>query len=1680
MDDDDEDDDQFDDDDANGGRKVRSISGSRRIVSREGVSNMTIPEDEEVAPPMSPYEVERSYQVPQELGGVQPFEVGQLALALFDDATTWWPCMVMGATDLGDDVAQEAARKAASDHGENSSSGDQEDEQGGGVLSPLQAAAAVRARWTYELEYFDGDRRVDVPATEVEPMPAAEAAKHLEALAAAAEKDDLDAAAREAEAEAAAAREALEEAQRKSRMGKGKGRGGGQGGSGSGGRNPVGRGEGPRRRAGQGRVSSSDAVTAAGEDEDDSDLLASGASVLSAGRVPSGESLAPTPATGQLPVEADAGLAQGDLPTTQRLQDLMAAANADNPVAGEEQSGPSAAVGGKGLTLDALAAKKSSATLEREALEVARQERLDARAAAEARESEELAARKAKRAEERALMAERFRRAEEIAEKRKRDEEQQRKAAADDEKAAAARDAAANENLPASVRREQEKARAESLAKSAASRLEEKMRADRLAAKQARELAAQKEKEEAEAKERALEEERQAAARAAARAEKEAEEARVRQEAEAKEQEEEAQRRQQEAEEAAAAAAAAVEEQRQREEEEQARLMKQREEEAAELARQQQQHKEEEIEAAAAREALLMEQREEEEEASHAAQHQQEEEDEGEGNIDAEIEKAALHVEAGIEPATQDFAPIHLQQNSLNTLDSSVHRSLTPDSARSSLTPDRHGLSADRRASTSPSHISSLLEDYNSTLSAVTEDPYSSAVPPSTSTFAAKTGTTVEASTLPRAFPAGAETLAAATARGTTANATTTTNAGEDETSGTYTEPPSSETVAAATEQSAEADASDSSSSSAMASESVDVPSSSDLLPVTSMASPDGFTRAVEDSTSATLESSVEEPSAVADATTENISNTEGANEETGEELAKDASVAAPPVAPVSPAPASGASNAEHESSSSSMSTGQGRPPLLPTPSKASLASSAMATAPPSAGRAPSVDRIQSASLSLGRPHSRTPQRASQSPGRLAYAHNAANLSPEAAAVDPVAQAMLAYRRLSARSPAVVRRSSDDLVAPYSNHHDRTPSTGRSRSVGTGSHLNPEIIFTADPRRRGEPMPSPGMRDDDINDGVSRTLYPATTSGSNSAVVSSIARSLSAPRAGGPSTSPVPEDQAAEAAASALNEEDGDDDNNRLPEHDNGIALPPGWSAVATDDGATYYWHSGTNEVTWDMPGEEAAAARKAAKEAKKAAKAAAKAEKKRKQEQEQSSTEQEFTEEPTSPPQEQPSLEPFQQRRARQATQRESPPGSDDDDDDEVEPDNSSHAAMQRIAEVEDESTAEGSQASPPASPGQAAAAARATAAAAAASSSSSSSSPSRLEENSGEVSGRLELETSQDHSQLSGAPNPLEETYSTTEGVVPPAEEETAPNEEDEQGSEQWDPQGSSTIAEHGISMRHSPVDDYEGSSEEALHDADGRADVEGTHGDPERELEAEHGVDVTGQSLEVHADWEPNERPPPLSANSQAPSEEPMSPLGYEGTASGHFSEEAYDRRDDDEDDGGGEGEYYEGEEDEEGFLDGIEGEDFSEGPYLDDGDEESQIALSTVDEGDEDYSQAGSIDSRDPRGGSADLHLDGEGGGVGGEEEGGGGVVGEDGELLDEDARMAADQMVDFLAHAGLEDFVDVFMHFGFASVEDLLNPDLVGGGNFTAVERHCCIGKLLYLIMDLSLFPVCMQ
>jgi hypothetical protein len=277
-----------------------------------------------------------------------------------------------------------------------------------------------------------------------------------------------------------------------------------------------------------------------------------------------------------------------------------------------------------------------------------------------------------------------------------------------------------------------------------------------------------------------------------------------------------------------------------------------------------------------------------------------------------------------------------------------------------------------------------------------------------------------------------------------------------------------------------------------------------------------------------------------------------------------------------------------------------------------------------------------------------------------------------------------------------------------------------------------------------------------------------------------------------------------------------------------------------------------------------------------------------------------------------------------------------------------------------------------------------------------------------------------------------------------------------------------------------------------------------------------------------------WEPNEGPPPLvpgrsvseeeeasahGANYFAPSDEPVSPLGYGDATGDDDHEESYYESDagpakagaaEDQQDARGaaawesavganagegraegrwEEEAGEGENedgvggDEEGFLDDIEGEDFSEGPYLDD--EESQIALSTVDEGDEDYSR-GSFDSKEPHGSrgssSSSAHAlgaetrppgrsgarapagqrpedvgsgesgeagawgsDGEAGSVG-NDDGGGGLDGE--QLADEDALVAADHMVDFLAHAGLESYAEVFMHFGFASVEDLLNPDLV--------------------------------
>ena len=32
-------------------------------------------------------------------------------------------------------------------------------------------------------------------------------------------------------------------------------------------------------------------------------------------------------------------------------------------------------------------------------------------------------------------------------------------------------------------------------------------------------------------------------------------------------------------------------------------------------------------------------------------------------------------------------------------------------------------------------------------------------------------------------------------------------------------------------------------------------------------------------------------------------------------------------------------------------------------------------------------------------------------------------------------------------------------------------------------------------------------------------------------------------------------------------------------------ALPPGWQAVATPEGETYYWQPETGEVSWELPG---------------------------------------------------------------------------------------------------------------------------------------------------------------------------------------------------------------------------------------------------------------------------------------------------------------------------------------------------------------------------------------------------------------------------------------------------------------------------------------------------------------
>jgi hypothetical protein len=380
--------------------------------------------------------------------------------------------------------------------------------------------------------------------------------------------------------------------------------------------------------------------------------------------------------------------------------------------------------------------------------------------------------------------------------------------------------------------------------------------------------------------------------------------------------------------------------------------------------------------------------------------------------------------------------------------------------------------------------------------------------------------------------------------------------------------------------------------------------------------------------------------------------------------------------------------------------------------------------------------------------------------------------------------------------------------------------------------------------------------------------------------------------------------------------------------------------------------------------------------------------------------------------------------------------------------------------------------------------------------------------------VSVGLELETSRDHSQLSGV-----------HFEKAPLVEETL---SEEQSFEPWDPRGSSTAAEHGLSVRQSPVGDYEDGEDE-----DDERDYE-QEGDEEAEDEAGQGLEVQAGERRKSA-REPTEASPPLvpgrSASEEeeasahgaygfAPSGEPVSPLGYGDATGDDDPEEGYYESDagpakagaaEDQQDAhgatawdptaagthvggdraeglleeeGGEGEDEDGVGgDEEGFLDDIEGEDFSEGPYLDD--EESQIALSTVDEGDEDYSR-GSFDSKEPHGSrgssSSSAHAlgaetrppgrsgarapagqrpedvgsgdSGEAGAWGSEDEagsvgnndGGGGLDGE--QLADEDAVVAADQMVDFLAHAGLESYAEVFMHFGFASVEDLLNPDLV--------------------------------
>ena len=156
-----DDDDEEEEGEKEGGESAAGagMSDPRSSLTRgDSVASMTIPEDVEVAPPMSPYEVARARKGTL----AAPLEVGVFAKALFDDEQHWYPCMVMAR-------AEELLSK---------DDDDDDDEP--------------RYRYSYTLEYFDGDTKTDVPMEHVVVMPREEATAHMKALQEAAKEEEAE------------------------------------------------------------------------------------------------------------------------------------------------------------------------------------------------------------------------------------------------------------------------------------------------------------------------------------------------------------------------------------------------------------------------------------------------------------------------------------------------------------------------------------------------------------------------------------------------------------------------------------------------------------------------------------------------------------------------------------------------------------------------------------------------------------------------------------------------------------------------------------------------------------------------------------------------------------------------------------------------------------------------------------------------------------------------------------------------------------------------------------------------------------------------------------------------------------------------------------------------------------------------------------------------------------------------------------------------------------------------------------------------------------------------------------------------------------------------------------------------------------------------------------------------